>query len=58
MFTGSPTLPTRQSWPNPRPMGVDVRIVWEVATVYVPEVCAVLERFFAEEGHASPSATP
>ena len=29
---------------------VDVRIVWEVATFHVPEVCAVLERFFAEQG--------
>jgi uncharacterized protein with HEPN domain len=29
---------------------VDVRIVWEVATVHVPEVRAVLEGFFAEEG--------
>lgn len=37
---------------------VDVGIVWEVATVHVPEVCAVLERFFAEHGHNPPSATP
>ena len=37
---------------------VDVRIVWEVATVHVPEVCAVLERFFAEKAHTPPSATP
>ncbi len=28
--------------------GVDVRIVWEVATVHVPAVRSVLERFFAE----------
>ena len=26
---------------------VNLRIVWEVATVHVPEVCAVLENFFA-----------
>jgi uncharacterized protein with HEPN domain len=26
---------------------VDLKIVWEVATVHVPEVCAVLEKFFA-----------
>ena len=25
---------------------VDLKIVWEVATVHVPEVCAVLEKFF------------
>ena len=28
---------------------VDLKIVWEVATVYVPEVCAVLEKFFATQ---------
>jgi len=28
---------------------VDVKIVWEVATVHVPEVCAVLEKFFANQ---------
>jgi uncharacterized protein with HEPN domain len=33
---------------------VDVGIVWEVATIYVPEVCAVLERFFIERGEAPP----
>lgn len=27
---------------------VDLKIVWEVATVHVPEVCAVLEKFFAD----------
>jgi len=27
--------------------GVDLKIVWEVGTVHVPEVCAVLEKFFA-----------
>ena len=26
---------------------VDLKIVWDVATVHVPEVCAVLEAFFA-----------
>jgi len=26
---------------------VDVGIVWEVATIYIPEVCMALERFFA-----------
>ena len=25
---------------------VDLKIVWEVATVHVPEICAVLEKFF------------
>jgi uncharacterized protein with HEPN domain len=25
---------------------VQLRIVWEVATVYVPEICAALEKFF------------
>jgi len=29
---------------------VDLKIVWEVATVYLPEICAVLERFFARQG--------
>ena len=27
--------------------GVDLAIVWQVATVHVPEVCRVLERFFS-----------
>jgi len=26
---------------------VDLKIVWEVANEHVPEVCAVLEKFFA-----------
>jgi uncharacterized protein with HEPN domain len=26
---------------------VDLKIVWEVATVHVPEVCTLLEKFFA-----------
>jgi uncharacterized protein with HEPN domain len=26
---------------------VNLKIVWEVATAHVPEICAVLERFFA-----------
>jgi uncharacterized protein with HEPN domain len=25
---------------------VDLRIVWEVATIYVPEICTALEKFF------------
>jgi uncharacterized protein with HEPN domain len=33
---------------------VDVRILWEVATVYVSDVCAVLESFFAEQGEPPP----
>jgi len=28
---------------------VDLKIVWEVATVHVPEISAVLERFFAHQ---------
>jgi uncharacterized protein with HEPN domain len=28
---------------------VDVTIVWQVATVHVPEVCAALETFFSNE---------
>ncbi len=32
---------------------VDLRIVWEVATVHVPEVCATLERFFENQAWAS-----
>ena len=35
---------------------VDVGIVWEVATIHVPEVCGVLERFFANRDD-TPSAT-
>ena len=36
---------------------VDLRIVWEVATVHIPEACLVLERFFStEEPSAPPSA--
>jgi uncharacterized protein with HEPN domain len=26
---------------------VDLHIVWEVATMHVPEICALLARFFA-----------
>ena len=37
---------------------VDLRIVWEVATVHVPEVCAVLEKCFARRGGTSePTST-
>ncbi len=32
--------------------GVDASTVWEVATIYVPEVRSVLEKFFRE--HAEP----
>lgn len=32
--------------------GVEVSTVWEVATIYVPEVRSVLEKFFNE--HAEP----
>ena len=32
---------------------VDLRIVWEVATVYVPEICATLEKFFARQNTAT-----
>ena len=28
---------------------VDLQIVWEVATVHVPEICAALEKFFARQ---------
>jgi uncharacterized protein with HEPN domain len=28
---------------------VDLYIVWEVATMYMPEICAVLEKFFADQ---------
>ncbi len=28
---------------------VDLKIVWEVATVHVPEICVVLEKFFAHQ---------
>ncbi len=28
---------------------VDLKIVWDVATVHVPEVCVVLEKFFASQ---------
>jgi len=32
---------------------VDMSIVWEVATVHVPELCRILEEFFAAQ-EASP----
>jgi uncharacterized protein with HEPN domain len=28
---------------------VDLKIVWEVATVHVPAISAVLEKFFADQ---------
>jgi len=33
---------------------VDLNIVWQVATVHVPEVCAVLEEFFATQAPSPP----
>ena len=36
---------------------VDVRIVWEVATIHVPEVRAALEKFFAQEGRLPPASS-
>jgi uncharacterized protein with HEPN domain len=36
---------------------VDLEIVWEVATVHVPQVCAVLEKFFAGRAEASGTKT-
>ncbi len=32
---------------------VDLKIVWEVATAHVPEICAVLEKFFASQENQS-----
>jgi uncharacterized protein with HEPN domain len=32
---------------------VNLKIVWEVATVHVPEVSAVLEKFFATRSPSS-----
>jgi uncharacterized protein with HEPN domain len=34
---------------------VDLKIVWEVATMHVPEICAVLEKFFAGPDSAGKS---
>ena len=34
---------------------VNLRIVWQVATVHVSEVCAVLEKFFASQSPPEPS---
>jgi uncharacterized protein with HEPN domain len=28
---------------------VDPKIIWEVATIHIPEVCSVLEKFFAAQ---------
>ena len=36
---------------------VDSEIVWEVATVNVPQVCAVLEKFFAGRAESSGTET-
>ena len=35
---------------------VDLNVVWEVATLHVPEVCGVLEKFFASQPQ-SPRST-
>jgi uncharacterized protein with HEPN domain len=35
---------------------VDLNIVWQVATVHLPEVSAVLEKFFASQEQTPPSA--
>jgi uncharacterized protein with HEPN domain len=35
---------------------VDLKIVWEVATVHVPEVCGVLEKFFTSSGSPGKSS--
>ena len=39
---------------------VDLRIVWEVGTEHVPEICAVLETFFAryKKPPTSPAGSP
>lgn len=34
---------------------VDVDVVWEVATIHIPEVCQVLERFFAGRQNEPPN---
>jgi uncharacterized protein with HEPN domain len=33
---------------------VDLDIVWQVATVHVPELCAILEKFFATPEQSPP----
>jgi uncharacterized protein with HEPN domain len=37
---------------------VDLKIVWDVANVHVPEVCVVLEKFFAAPPTGSCGETP
>jgi uncharacterized protein with HEPN domain len=39
---------------------VDLRIIWEVGTAHVPEICSVLEKFFArrENQSTSPAGSP
>ena len=34
---------------------VDLGIVWQVATIHIPEVCSVLEEFLSIEGPSPPS---
>ena len=46
----------RESGVEP-PQPKDLRIVWQVATVHVPEVCAILEKFFASHS-PSPGSSP
>ncbi len=36
---------------------VDLRVVWEVVTVHVPDICAVLEQFFASRHQSSETPT-
>ena len=36
---------------------VDLKVVWEVATIHVPEVCKVLEKFFAIHNPAAQAET-
>ena len=36
---------------------VDLKIVWQVATVHVPEICAVLEKFFVARAQSSGAKT-
>lgn len=36
---------------------VNLKIVWEVATVHVPEVCSVLDKFFGSAGGPDETAS-
>ncbi len=35
---------------------VALNIVWQVATIHLPEVCSILEQFFATDQPAPPPA--